>query len=326
MARPVRESWRSDPSQPASSPWLPLFAGVSAAAATALLVLQPERWVVALVAAIAAGLFAAAVAYTFEARHNYQRLIGNPTPQKPAPWTRSRRGAYATDLATDSLRNLGTETQARLDLIGTVSHEMRTPLTAVLGYVKLLRDEAFDPEEARQMLEIIAEQSEDLMAIVEDLLTAAQASAGKLEVKPHDIDLGEETRTVVASMQRRTESPMWLNLHPAPIMADASRVRQIVRNLLSNALVHGGDNIGVEIDVEGEQARVTVSDDGPGLGDRNPERAFNAFESGTNGEHKPGSVGLGLAISRYLARAMGGDLVYDRMNNTTRFTLTLPTD
>jgi len=325
MARPVRESSRSDGSQPGSSPWLPLFAGISAAAAAALAVLQPQRWVVAIVAASAAGILAAAIAYTFEARQNYRRLIAEATLEKPALWTKPR-GAARADLGTDSLRNLGTETQARLDLIGTVSHEMRTPLTAVLGYVKLLRDEVFDPKEAAQMLEVVAEQSEDLMAIVEDLLTAAQASAGKLEVKPHDIDLGEETRTVVASMQRRTESPMWLNLHPAHIIADASRVRQIVRNLLSNALIHGGENIGVEIDVDGEQAKVTVSDDGPGLGEAKPERAFNAFESGTNGERKPGSIGLGLAISRYLARAMGGDLVYDRINNTTRFTLTLPTD
>ncbi len=326
MARPGWGSARSGRSQPGSSPWLPLFAGFAAAAAAALAVLQPQRWVVALVAACAAGTLSAAIAYTFEVRHSYRRLIEMAALEKGDGPPQPRRKHRAADLGTDSLRNLGTETQARLDLIGTVSHEMRTPLTAVLGYVKLLRDEIFDPKEVGAMLEVVAEQSEDLMAIVEDLLTAAQASAGKLEVSPHDIDLGEETRTVVAAMQRRTESPMWLNLHPAPIIADASRVRQIVRNLLSNALTHGGQNIGVEIDVDGEQAKVTVSDDGSGLGDRDPERAFNAFESGTNGNRKPGSVGLGLAISRYLARAMGGDLMYNRVDNTTRFTLTLPTD
>ena len=326
MARPVREGSRSDGSLPGSSPWLPLFAGTAAAAAAALAVLQPQRWVVALVGAAAAGILAAAIAYTFEVRHNYRRLVEQTALETSGGRVKTPRAQSIVDPGADSLRNLGTETRARLDLIGNVSHELRTPLTAVLGYVKLLRDETFDTYEAEEMLEVVAEQGEDLMAIVEDLLTAAQASAGRLEVSPHDIDLGEETRTVVAAMQRRTESPMWLNLHPAPVIADASRVRQIVRNLLSNALIHGGENIGVEIDVEGDQAKVTVSDDGPGLGDGDPERAFSAFESGTNGERKPGSVGLGLAISRYLARAMGGDLVYDRPEDTTRFILALPAD
>ena len=102
------------------------------------------------------------------------------------------------------------------------------------------------------------------------------------------------------------------------------RVRQIVRNLATNAIVHGGEHIRVTTTRRAGQARLTVIDDGPGLAPGDEERVFEPFQHGNQEARGHNSVGLGLTISRQLARLMGGDLTYRREGGTTVFRLVLP--
>ena len=102
------------------------------------------------------------------------------------------------------------------------------------------------------------------------------------------------------------------------------RVRQIVRNLVANAIVHGGEHIRVATTRIAQQARLIVADDGPGLAPGDEERVFEPFQHGNREARGHNSVGLGLTISRQLARLMGGDLTYSREQGLTVFRLVLP--
>lgn len=107
--------------------------------------------------------------------------------------------------------------------------------------------------------------------------------------------------------------------------ADPLRFRQIVRNLLSNATRYGGDKIWIEIEDRAETITVSVVDNGDGVPVALEKRIFEAYERGNHGAvAQPGSVGLGLAVSRRLADLMGGTLEYRRVDGTTRFELSLP--
>jgi PAS domain S-box-containing protein len=248
---------------------------------------------------------------------------------------RNRRGRVVCydgllEDVTEAKRNreeLEATLSSRIRFIGTVSHELRTPLTSVIGYLKLLREEpSLTNAERDEMLAIVEQQAEDLAEIVEDLLAAAQVEAGNLLVFPRQIDLAHETSRVVAGMKCRHAHDIEVDAAVTRVLADPVRVRQIVRNLVANALVHGGEAIRVAVACDEGRARVTVADDGPGPDPEEAEKIFEAFERGSRSPARPGSVGLGLNISRHLARQMGGDLLFDRSNGETRFHLLLPAD
>jgi PAS domain S-box-containing protein len=215
--------------------------------------------------------------------------------------------------------------RSKIELIGAVSHELRTPLTSIVGYAHLLA-EAGDLSEAEraEMAGVVQQQAEDVADIVEDLLAAAQADAGTLRVVLGPIDLGEEARRAVVGLAQRHTGTLELEAETAAALGDAMRVRQVVRNLVANAIVHGGDCIRVSTARVGHQARVTVADDGPGLAAGDEARVFEPFQRGSHSSAGHGSVGLGLTISRHLARLMGGDLTYRREDGMTVFRLVLP--
>jgi PAS domain S-box-containing protein len=215
--------------------------------------------------------------------------------------------------------------RSRIELVGAVSHELRTPLTAIVGYARLLADgEDLSPEERSEMAGVVEQQAEDMVDIVEDLLTAAQAEARTLRVAVGPIDLAEQARRAVTGMELRHTGTLHVEVGPAPALGDAQRVRQVIRNLVANAIAHGGDNISVTTSTEGRRSQVVVADDGPGLSPGEEERVFEAFQRGSRGNGGPGSVGLGLTVSRHLARLMGGDLTFAREQGMTVFRLVLP--
>jgi PAS domain S-box-containing protein len=220
---------------------------------------------------------------------------------------------------------LETALQSKIELIGTVSHELRTPLTSIVGYAHLL-SEALDPGSAEyaEMAAVVKQQAEDVTNIVEDLLTAAQADAGTLRVVTAPLDLADEVGRVLTSLAGRHAGTLEAETAPAPALGDAMRVRQIVRNLVVNAIVHGGEHIRVVTTRNPQQARLVVADDGPGLAPGDEERVFEPFQHGNREARGHNSVGLGLTISRHLARLMGGDLTYSREQGLTVFRLVLP--
>jgi signal transduction histidine kinase len=144
-----------------------------------------------------------------------------------------------------------------------------------------------------------------------------------LTVWPVPTDLGREVESVIKLLP----DPPRINVNRgAQVLADGLRTRQIIRNLLTNAVRYGGEKVRIEIDVIDGMGRLTVLDDGQGVFGIDEDRIFNAYYRAPTEAARPDSVGLGLAVARQLARLMSGDLVYRRQDNWTRFELTLPLD
>lgn len=212
--------------------------------------------------------------------------------------------------------------ESKDQLVASVSHELRTPLTSVVGLASLVRENAGSTLDAEnlELLDLIVEQGNELSNIIEDLLAHARVEAGTLTVFPETFDVYEEVRTIMASHgleAQELNSPIWA-------FADPLRVRQIIRNLLTNASRYGGPNVRVSIDSTAEGVMLAVVDDGSGVAPGAEKTIFEAYKSAHDGAAQPGSVGLGLALSRSLAQLMGGDLSYGRRKGETWFTLTVP--
>ena len=212
------------------------------------------------------------------------------------------------------------------ELIATVSHELRTPLAGIVGYAELLSSGDHVASEQRvEMAKEVAEQAQDLAHIVEDLLIATRDERD-ISVASVVVDLSEEATRAVASIpiDEATRRGITISASAALALGDPTRVRQIVRNLLTNAIRHGGDTIEIRIDDADSMVALAVVDDGPGV---TPEEAAHVFEPYQRGRPEEGltaSVGLGLTVSRRLAHLMDGDLTYRRLERTSVFELRLP--
>lgn len=246
---------------------------------------------------------------------------------------RDRRGRVAyyegqLEDVTDEKRHreeIEAALRSKIELIGTVSHELRNPLTSIVGYAHVLNEAlASESPDQAEMAAVVKQQAQDVANIVEDLLTAAQADTGTLRVVTAPLDLAEEVRRALAGLGGRHAGTLEVETPSTPAVGDAMRVRQIVRNLVTNAIVHGGEHIRVATTRRAGRARLTVADDGPGLAPGDEDRVFEPFQHGNREARGHTSVGLGLTISRQLARLMGGDLTYRREGGTTEFRLVLP--
>lgn len=221
------------------------------------------------------------------------------------------------------------EVKSKDEFVASVSHELRTPLTGIVGlsHELVANREYFEDEEVNDLLVMISEQSSELSNIVEDLLVGARADAGTLVIKPASIDLAKEIQAVVAGhallgSDGHADVPVTMNANAA--RADALRFRQIVRNLLTNAARYGGNNVWIETHREAGRVVVLVMDDGRGVPVGQEAAIFEAYQRAHNAVGQPASVGLGLSVARKLARLMGGDLRYRRVNDTSVFELALP--
>jgi signal transduction histidine kinase len=210
-------------------------------------------------------------------------------------------------------------------LIAAVSHELRTPLTGVLGFAEMLRDnrQDFTPEDEDVMLRSIAEEAADLTNLVEDLLTAARARMGSLTIVAAPVPLRPLIARVVETTVRAAHHVV-VTGDDATVFADEGRVRQILRNLITNAQRYGGHKIHIATLTDGDEVHIRVSDNGDGIPESDQERIFAPYESAHDPGTQPGSLGLGLAISRSLARLMEGDLCYHRSDGWTTFDFRLP--
>lgn len=224
----------------------------------------------------------------------------------------------------EDLRNLE---RSRLEFIATISHELRTPLTAVVGFSEELRDSIgeFSREDISQFVSVIAAQSAEVAGIVEDLLVMSRAESGHLTVTPTPVNVTAEVRRVGAFIPReRTDQVINYQLADAIALADPLRLRQIARNLLSNASRYGGSTVEVALFAEGGYVVFAVCDDGPGIPVEDQKEIFRAYGRSESAARRPGSIGLGLTVSRYLAEAMGGSLEYEHAGGGSRFVLRLP--
>jgi signal transduction histidine kinase len=207
------------------------------------------------------------------------------------------------------------------EFIASVSHELRTPLTAVIGLTaEMAGNHEMSVGERDELLALVSGQAEEMANIVDDLLVAARAEMGTVAIDRQPVDLLDELRATIEGLGMQVGLPD--EDLPAEVMADPRRVRQILRNLLTNAQRYGGPERRVTAGSIRDQAWLEVRDNGVGVPDEDAEHIFEPYVTGQSGAH--GSVGLGLAVARQLAELMGGSLHYERSAAETVFRLQLP--
>ncbi len=212
---------------------------------------------------------------------------------------------------------------AKDEFIASVSHEVRTPLTAVLGFAHELDEhfEKFADEERADLIGLIAAQSREVANIVDDLLTAARAEAGTIVIAPEVVSVRNLIGEVLSSHSGRVDFTMGSDLD---VWADGGRVRQIMRNLLTNAERYGGNIVKINVHQSEDKVRIDVRDNGEGIPHHLRDHVFEPYARAKNGSTQPASVGLGLSVARQLAQMMDGELELSEEDGWTVFTLSLP--
>jgi signal transduction histidine kinase len=216
------------------------------------------------------------------------------------------------------------------EFVAMVSHELRTPLTSIAGFADTLVESWKDlpDEEVDEFLGIINRQSMYLGDLVEDVLVIPRLEADRLRFHPELFDLGDllaDVSKMVFPTGGRKSAVVSLP-DGVRVRADRRRVQQVIRNLMENARKYGGDQVMVEGFVLGDQYLIVISDNGPGVPDEETQRVFDNFEQVSKGDTREATgIGLGLPIARRLARAMGGEVWYERRFPTgARFCFSLP--
>ena len=228
---------------------------------------------------------------------------------------------------TEAKHELEDLVRSKNNFIASVSHELRTPLTAIVGLATELEAwlDSLPHTDVKEFIGLIADESNELAYIVEDLLVAARTDIGTLVTTSQQIDVLSALAPVTHNAVSRSGSvPVTVADGCAEIQVDPLRFRQIVRNLLTNAARYGGERIHIDVNDAGRHVAVAVVDDGPGVPERNVDRIFEPYARGEDEPSQPGSLGLGLTVARNLAVLMGGDLIYDRVDGLTRFTALVP--
>jgi signal transduction histidine kinase len=286
-------------------------------------------------AAILAFLFAAAVGYIVAATlsRRIKRLeaaaravAGGDFSQKLPVRSDDELGQLA-DAFNDMQQQLAELDSARKRFIATASHELRTPIFSLGGFVELLQDEELDEDVRREFLAQMSDQIARLRKLAVDLLDLSRLEAGSLDLRPERTDVRTLARTVASEFTPalvRHDSVLKLLLPRAALMAtcDPERVAQILRILIDNALTHTptGTELGLAAERANGSVRLTVRDLGLGISDRMAARVFEPFFTSDDAQ----GSGLGLAIARELAERMNGRLTVTSVPGDTVFVLELP--
>jgi PAS domain S-box-containing protein len=218
-------------------------------------------------------------------------------------------------------------------LLSTVSHELRTPLASIKGFATTLLRQVVQWDEAtqRDFLRIIEEESDRLTEIIDNLLDMSQIEAGALRIAPEPTQLRKLIREVVDEMRMRTEAHYFVVDLPAEmprVLADARRIRQVLTNLIGNAIKYSKHGqITVACEMQAAHVTVSVADQGQGISPRFIDKIFDRFfQIDGASTRRVGGSGLGLAISRGIVEAHNGRMWVESIQgqgSTFRFTLPL---
>jgi two-component system OmpR family sensor kinase len=215
---------------------------------------------------------------------------------------------------------------ARKEFIANASHELRTPIFSLGGFVELLDEDEPDPAVRAEFVRTMREQIARLTKLTADLLDLSKLDADVMEVSADEVDLESIAHRVAEEFTPAAErhgSRLGIEEDGGAVaMADADRVAQIIRILLDNALTHTPEGTSITIRAQRRDgaASLVVADNGPGIAPHDRNRVFDRFYTG---DRVSGS-GLGLAIARELAMRMHGDLGVDSRRGRTQFELRLP--
>jgi signal transduction histidine kinase len=253
---------------------------------------------------------------------------------------RDELGPLATNVnrMNDELRRLYTELEAasrhKSDFLANMSHELRTPLNAIIGFSQVLRDEMFGEvnEKQAEYLDDIVSSGNHLLALINDILDLSKVEAGQVELEIAPFSLRDALeRGVVMVREWATRDGVSVAFVADPdadvVEGDERRIRQVIFNLISNAVKFTPAGGAIEVDssrVNGE-VRVAVSDTGPGIAPQDRERIFDEFQQAEAGLDQREGTGLGLAVSRRLVELHGGRIwVESEPGNGSTFVFTLP--
>jgi signal transduction histidine kinase/DNA-binding response OmpR family regulator len=228
---------------------------------------------------------------------------------------------------------LRSASRAKSDFLASMSHELRTPLSAILGFSDLMRHEPRDGDSAivpAEWIEHVHRGGEHLLALVNDVLDLAKVEAGRMELHLEAFDLSTAVVELVNGtrpLADRKDLSVHFDVPPVTIVADRGRVRQILYNLVSNAIKF--TPIGGTIRIRGEELptsfRLAVTDTGVGISPEDLDTIFEEFRQVGADEEREGGTGLGLALAQRLIHAHGGQIeVESTVGRGTTFTVTMP--
>jgi PAS domain S-box-containing protein len=226
-----------------------------------------------------------------------------------------------TDGVVCAFRDVTNEWQLeeeRSDFIATISHELRTPMTAVYGAAETLlrRELDLNPEQKQVLVKMIAAQAARLSQIIEDILLTTRLDRGELTVERDPVDVVEVVQSAVQTMRAQVPNGTAIDVEIADDVGaasgDSDRIQQVLVNLIDNAAKYGRSPVKVSAESTNGHVRIAVSDAGPGIAPADRDRIFEKFyRAGPQLTRSPGGTGLGLYISRELAQRMGGRLHLD---------------
>jgi signal transduction histidine kinase len=284
--------------------------------------------VLAILIAAVSGAYYARVANDNMGRlQDAARKVADGNFETPIPISSVGQFGQLARTFNEMQRRLAELDSARKQFIANASHELRTPIFSLGGFVELLEEEDPSPEERAEFVHTMREQIERLTKLTADLLDLSQLDAGAVAMHKRNVDLGSLAREVTREFGPRADrhnSRLELRTPAEPVIAsaDPDRVRQVIRILLDNALTHTpeGTKVTVTTYSVNRRAELTVSDDGPGIPRRVQGRIFERFYTADSA----GGSGLGLAIARELAQRMEGRVAIASSKRFTAFTLDLP--
>lgn len=241
---------------------------------------------------------------------------------------RRRRGGPVEQVAISirSGRGRARLDRERSDLVATVAHELRSPLTGVKGFVHALlnRWDRLNDDQKQLMLTTVSADADRLSRLIAELLDVARIDTGRLQIHDRPCDPGVLTERVVASTRHATSTPIRFERDEVPeIQVDPDKLTQVVTNLVENAVRHGAGEVVVTVTAPEDSSHVaiTVTDEGDGIPEALRQRVFTKFWTAGTG----GGSGLGLYIVRGLVRAHGGTItIDDRPGGGTRIVTTWP--
>ncbi len=238
-----------------------------------------------------------------------------------------------TNELSSSVEALTVASKAKSDFMANMSHELRTPLNAIIGFSDLMGTEPAADGQTTVPTEWIGHvhsSGQHLLNLINEILDLAKVESGTIELHRQPIDLREavdEVATTLAALSQKKQLNVTVAVPPLRVDADRTRLRQIITNLVSNAIKFTPEHGQVFLTARrvGHDIAISVADTGPGISEADQQRVFEEFHQVGDQHHRAGGTGLGLALTRRLVHAHGGRIeLQSQLDHGAKFTVYLP--